>query len=343
MQSLSVNAFLEKVQQQNLLLDVRTPAEFEHGHIPGAVNIPLFTNEERVIIGTIYKQQGKQKAILKGLDFIGPRMSQLIKTVEKLTKEKTVLLHCWRGGMRSGSVAWLLSLYGFEVILLKGGYKAYRNWVLEQFQQPKKIVVLGGSTGSGKTEILHHLQKLGAHIIDLEKIACHKGSAFGAIGEDEPPSQEQFENILATELASIEKNETLWLEDESRTIGRKVMPEAIWQQMRIAPLIYLEIPIEERVKYLVSLYGQYPKNALEESILKIKKRLGGLATQHALDALNNDNLAETAAILLQYYDKSYQFGLSKRSPETVYPFIAETADFELIARGIFALANEIER
>ncbi len=342
MQTLSIDAFLEK-SRQNLLLDVRTPAEFEAGHIPGAVNIPLFTNEERVIIGTIYKQQGKQKAILKGLDFIGPRMSGLIKTVEKITKNKTVLLHCWRGGMRSGSVAWILNLYGFEVILLRGGYKTYRNWVLEQFNKPKNIIVLGGSTGSGKTETLHYLQNNGEHIIDLEKIACHKGSAFGAIGEKEPPTQEQFENNLAHEWNAVPADKRLWLEDEGRTIGRKVMPEAIWQQMRLSPLIYLEIPLQNRVKFLVEIYGKYPKEALEESILKVKKRLGGLAAQQALDALNENNLAETAEILLKYYDKTYQFGLSKRPSETIHYLKTETADFGVIAQELIMLAEEISR
>ncbi|MGZ5244532.1 MAG: tRNA 2-selenouridine(34) synthase MnmH [Bacteroidia bacterium] len=340
MQTLSVNAFLEKIQQHPLL-DVRTPAEFEAAHIPGAVNIPLFTNEERVIIGTIYKQQGKQKAILKGLDFIGPRMSQLIKTIEKISSQKTVLLHCWRGGMRSGSVAWLLGLYGFEVILLRGGYKAYRSWVLDQFKQPKKIIVLGGSTGSGKTEILYYLQKQGEQIIDLEKIACHKGSAFGAIGEKEAPSQEQFENNLATEWATADPGKRLWLEDEGRTIGRKVMPEPIWQQMRLSPLIHLDIPIQNRVDFLVEIYGKYPKAALEESILKIKKRLGGLATQQAIDALNENNLAETAEILLKYYDKTYQFGLSKKPAEQIFPLKAQTADFEEVAKELISLANKI--
>lgn len=340
MQTLSVGAFLEKMQQ-NLLLDVRTPAEFEAGHIPGAVNMPLFTNEERVIIGTLYKQQGKQKAILKGLDFIGPRMSGLIKTVEKLSANKTVLLHCWRGGMRSGSVAWLLNLYGFEVILLRGGYKAYRNWVLDQFTKPKNIIVLGGSTGSGKTEILPHLQNHGEHIIDLEKIACHKGSAFGAIGEKEPPTQEQFENNLAAEWANVKENKRLWLEDEGRTIGRKVMPEAIWMQMRSAPLIFLDIPIEYRVKYLVELYGKFPKTALEESILKVKKRLGGLATQQALDALHENNLDETAEILLKYYDKTYRFGLEKREMEKIISLETDGNDFDEIARQLIQLANKL--
>lgn len=316
------------------ILDVRTPAEFDHGHIPGAINLPLFSNEERAIVGTIYKQQGRQKAILKGLEFIGPRMAVIIKEVEKITKSKSVLLHCWRGGMRSSSVGWLLELYGYRVYTLKGGYKAFRNWVLKKFTEEKKLKVLGGKTGSGKTQILTELAALGEQIIDLEKLACHKGSAFGSIGEQEPPTQEQFENLFALQWWQTDANKTVWIEDEGRTIGKKVLPENIWIQMRSSPVIFLDIPLKNRVELLVKEYGKHPVSTLEEAIIRIKKRLGGLATQQALDALKEGQLDITADILLAYYDKTYMFGIEKKDKAMVDYFSPSEFSPKSIARQI---------
>lgn len=315
-QALEAEDFLIKAETIPIL-DVRTPAEFAHGHIPGAINLPLFSNEERAIVGTIYKQQGRQKAILKGLEFIGPRMVDLIKETENITTSRSVLMHCWRGGMRSGSAAWLLELYGYRVYTLKGGYKSFRNWALKQFDTGKNLKVLGGKTGSGKTLILSELAKLGEQIIDLEKLACHKGSSFGSFGEAEPPTQEQFENMLALQWWKTDDGKTVWIEDEGRTIGRKVLPEDIWQLMRSSPVIFLDIPLKNRVDLLVNDYGKHPKTLLMESIGRIKKRLGGLATQQALEALEEGKLDITAEILLAYYDKTYMFGLEKREKEMV--------------------------
>jgi len=198
--------------RKHQVLDVRTPKEFEQGHIPGAINLPLFTNEERVIVGTIYKQQGRQPAILKGLELVGPKMKDIIETVSKIENRGCFLLHCWRGGMRSSSVAWLLSIYGIKVYTLKGGYKFYRRNVLETFEAKKNIVVLGGKTGSAKTYILKKLEEKGEQVIDLEALAKHKGSSFGSLGETQPPSQEQFENLLADKLKSVSPEKICWIE-----------------------------------------------------------------------------------------------------------------------------------
>src|SRR5437868_4963839 len=141
------------------MIDVRSPAEFEKGHIPGAINLPLFNNEERAIIGTLYKQKGKEQAVLAGLDIVGPKMSALVSESKKIAANNEVLVHCWRGGMRSGSFCWLLNTVGINASTLKKGYKGYRDHVLKSFEKNFQLIILGGETGSGKTEILKFIKE----------------------------------------------------------------------------------------------------------------------------------------------------------------------------------------
>lgn len=299
------------------IIDVRTPKEFEHGHIPGAINLPLFSNEERVVVGTLYKQEGRQPAILKGLEFVGPKMAAIAAQASALARQNTLYIYCWRGGMRSGSVAWLMETYGLRVFTLKGGYKSFRRYVLDSFDKPCKLLVLAGKTGSGKTQVLSQLELMGQQVADLERMAAHKGSAFGALGEAAQPTQEQFENELSLVLQRADPSRPVWVEDESRLIGKKVIPEGLWTQMREAETLYLQLPFSERVEYLVQAYGQFPKEALRESIQKITKRLGPQHAQKALQALDNDDLHTTCGICLQYYDRSYDYGVNQRPAGTV--------------------------
>ena len=210
---INIDEFLE-LAKSHLIIDVRSPSEYTHAHIPQAQNLPLFSDEERKVIGTAYKQLSRERAIKFGLDYFGPKMRTTIEEVETLAKvsesqthsSTTILVHCWRGGMRSGAVAWLLDLYGFKVFTLEGGYKAYRNWILQQFEKPFNFNIIGGFTGSGKTPLLYGLQKNNKTIIDLEGLANHKGSALGGIGQPPQPSQEMFENLLGMELAKDRKS-----------------------------------------------------------------------------------------------------------------------------------------
>lgn len=302
------------------VIDVRSEAEFDHAHIPGAWNLPLFSNEERKIVGTIYKQTSREDAIKKGLEFFGPKMKEMILFVEDKMKafnppNKTILVHCWRGGMRSAGVAWLLDLYGFKVYTLAGGYKAYRNWVLKKMESRPTLKILGGYTGSGKTIVLDALKKLNQVVIDLEGLAGHRGSAFGNIGLPKQPSQEMFENKLAVELDSANTNNdggSIWLEDESQRIGTVNIPQSFWLHMRKSDIHFIEIPFEQRLDYLVETYGKLEISELKSATERIQKKLGGLETKTALAFLEENNIRGAFSILLKYYDKLYSKGLENR-------------------------------
>ena len=300
----------------SFIIDVRSPAEFEHAHIPSALNIPLFDNEQRAMIGTTYKKQSREAAIKAGLPLFGTKMLPMIETVEAWIKDRqkendvtkpTIYVHCWRGGMRSAAVAWLLDLYGYKVIQLTGGYKAYRNWVLEQFTIAYSLKVLGGFTGSGKTEILHALQEKNYAVIDLEGLANHKGSAFGAIGQLPQPSQEMFENILAKKLWEVNKNKkTIWIEDESQRIGTVLIPTPLFHLMRNSTCYFMTIPFEQRLAFILEGYGKFDAQSLIEATERIQKRLGGLETKNAVAHIMQGELKEAFSILLKYYDKWYE-------------------------------------
>ncbi len=306
MKRIEVNEFLE-LAKTALVLDVRSPSEYDHAHIPGAISFPLFTDDERKVVGTAYKQEGRETAIKMGLDYFGPKMRGMVESVEKRLhgEKKPVLVHCWRGGMRSGGVAWLLDLYGFEVFTLEGGYKAFRNWVLAEFEKEYMLKVLGGYTGSGKTEVLQELKIKGEQVIDMEHLASHRGSALGGINLPDQPSQEMFENLFATELAALDSKKRIWLEDESQRIGDRNIPNSIFEKMQESEIIFLDIPFEKRLNYLVEEYGKFPSEKLINAILRIKKRLGGMETKNAVNYLIEGNTKESFRILLGYYDKWY--------------------------------------
>lgn len=309
--------------KEHPVFDVRSPGEYEHAHIPRAYSLPLFTNEERKIVGTAYKQESKQKAIKIGLKYFGVKMVKMVEEVETVLNSKgstTVLVYCWRGGMRSAGVAWLLDLYGFNVYTLAGGYKAYRNWVLKQFEKEYPFKIIGGYTGSGKTEVLQAFKQKGEIIIDLEGLASHKGSAFGNLGQPKQPGQEMFENLLANELElAVVHNRIIWLEDESQRIGEVNIPIPLFKFMRTCRVYFIDIPFEERLNYIVAGYGKYEKEKLINATIRIKKRLGGLETKTAVNCLIEDDVKGAFKVLLQYYDRLYtkSMGNMREHPENI--------------------------
>jgi tRNA 2-selenouridine synthase len=405
-EKINIEKFLQ-LAENFPVLDVRSPAEYKQAHIPGALSVPLFTDEERKVVGTAYKQQSRQAAIKIGLDFFGPKMRTMVEEVEKIVGSwklevgssgldvggsrlnversgfdsltyddsvnrlasetqnsvlnaatsnfqqppsnpttqpsnlkapssnpqlttsnvqpptsnpatpKAVLVHCWRGGMRSAGVAWLLDLYGFKVYTLIGGYKVFRNWVLKQFQVPYHFNILGGYTGSGKTEVLKALRQQQELVVDLESLAGHKGSAFGNIGLPPQPSQEMFENRLALNLHSewskaVAAQRRIWLEDESQRIGTVNIPQPLWVTMRSSPVYFLDIPFEQRLLHIVEEYGALDKEKIADATTRLQKRLGGLETKTALAHLRENDLQECFRILLKYYDRYYLKGLNNR-------------------------------
>ncbi|MFZ1452777.1 MAG: tRNA 2-selenouridine(34) synthase MnmH [Ferruginibacter sp.] len=345
-QKITIEEFLPLAKQYPVL-DVRSPGEYTHAHIPTAHSLPLFTDEERKQVGTAYKQQSREAAIKIGLDYFGVKMKVMVEQAESIAAEFSkriidakvpvppsgggggFLVHCWRGGMRSAAVAWLLDLYGFKVYLLVGGYKAYRKWILEQFEKDYNFNIIGGYTGSGKTLLVHELIKENKTVIDLEGLANHKGSAFGAIENMPQPGQEMFENLLAQALADTgypildesTQNQAssiqypasaIYIEDESQRIGNLQIPMPLWHTMRKAPVFFLDIPFEERLNYITEEYGKLKKETLKEAILRIQKRLGGLETKNAINFLEEKQYAACFRILLTYYDKWYHKGLYNR-------------------------------
>lgn len=293
------------------IADVRSPGEFAAGHISGAVNIPLFTDVERAQVGTLYKQQGRKEAIEKGLEFVGPKMRALAKQAEEVAVSGRLLVHCWRGGMRSNRMAWLFEQVGLQCTVLEGGYKTFRSHIMQRFAQPGDLIVLSGATGSGKTEVLLALQEMGEQVIDLEGLASHRGSAFGGLGMPTQPSSEQFQNDIFAKLSVLDPQRRIWVESESLTIGRAYLPVNLWNAMHAAHAIELEVPKCARVKRLVRDYGAIDPSLLAESIVKLQQNFGGNRVKTTLELLDAGDLAAVADMLLDYYDKRYTYGRDK--------------------------------
>ena len=323
---ISVSDYL-KIKDNTPLVDVRSPGEFKKGHIPGAFSIPIFDNEERAIIGTIYKQNSKEAAINRGYDIVEPKLIEYTSQAKKIAPNKILAVHCWRGGMRSSSMGQHFLDNGFDkVYVIEGGYKAFRNFTFSFFEKDFKLLVLGGYTGSGKTEILQEIEILGEQVVDLEGMANHKGSAFGGIGQENQPSVEHFQNKLFMKMYNSDLSKDIWIEDESLHIGKVVLPKPLYEQIRSSRVFFVDIPIKERAKFLLTTYGQQHKEYLKESVYKIQKRLGPLNTKNAIEALENDDLLTVAEISLIYYDKAYLRGLDARDKDKISEVVLEEVD-----------------
>lgn len=297
------------------VLDIRSPAEFDQGHIHGALSFPLFSNEERALVGTSYKQESREEAIKKGLSIVGPKMVSFIEAAEKLDS-KSLSLYCWRGGMRSGSMGWLLEQYGFDIYLLKGGYKAFRGYAHEVFSSKMKLRILTGLTGSGKTDVLKEMKQIGAQVIDLEALANHPGSSFGNHLKQLQPTTEMFQNMIFEELVQLDLTKPIWLEDESICIGQVHLPEVFWEQMLKSARCLLEVPKEVRQKTLVAQYQHMGVSNLINATREISKKLGGQEADMAEALIKEGDLFTASGILLSYYDRQYKKGI-KKLEETV--------------------------
>ncbi len=324
------------------VVDVRSEKEYLQGHIPGALSLPLFNDEERAVVGTLYKNSGREASVLKGLELAGPKLADFVKLLHKMTDLKKILVHCWRGGMRSESMAWLFQVAGYEVFVLEGGYKAYRRFIRERLSQYANIIVLGGLTGSGKTEILHLLGQMGEQVLDLEKLACHKGSVFGGFGQPCQPTNEQFENDIFVAWGNMDPSRRLWIEDESRMIGNVSIPDPLFEQMNCAVLIKIDTGRERRINRLVDEYAKVDKQVLHSAIFKISEKLGGTNTKTALAAIDAGDFKTVAGLALSYYDKTYSHSvLSRKNPE-IHTVSIESNDPEKNAAHILETGKSIQ-
>lgn len=325
--------FIQLIKSGVPAIDVRTPAEYVAGHIPTAWNLPLFTNEERAEVGTLYKQVGARPAFIKGLERVGPRMAWMVNEADALVQNNRLLAYCWRGGMRSGSVAWLLAQSGIQVNTLRGGYKAWRGLAATQIEQVRPLV-LSGRTGSGKTEVLQALAAMGQQVLDLEYWAAHKGSSFGSLQEPPQPSSEHFDNRCAWQLLAMDLTKPVWLEDESAMIGSVHLPQLLYQNMQQSVHIVIESPLELRLDRLVQVYSQAPIELLQAAIIRIKKRMGPQHAQEALKALDERDYARAAELSLKYYDRAYDFALSLKPAQHIIKVPIDTANAEEAARQV---------
>ena len=327
------------LSQAGGIADVRAPAEYARGHIPGAVNVPLFTDEQRAEVGTTYTKKGQKAAVELGFSFVDGRMDALRRDLLALAYSGAVRIHCWRGGMRSASVAWLAARSGVEPILLTGGYKAYRALVHSAFEYPWQLIVLAGRTGVGKTEILQHLALLGEQVVDLEGLAHHKGSAFGALGQAEQPSTEQFENNLHQILSAFYPHRRVWVEGESISIGRIFVPKPFYSLMLASRTVRVEASLEERVARLVRDYTVFPPESIIEALEKITRRMGGDQVKRCRQCIEHGNFQEAISQTLAYYDRQYDYTLSTHSGQ-ITTLYTRGCSPEQVAVQLVEMANE---
>jgi tRNA 2-selenouridine synthase len=295
------------LKNEFLLVDARSEGEFAKGNIPGSINIPLLNNEDRHLIGIEYKAKGQQAAVDMGFERVGPRFSSLLRRAREAhaASGKPLVVLCWRGGLRSQVLAWVLHTAGLPVSRSRGGYKHLRSMLLQTFHKTFAYRVVAGKTGAGKTETLHALHRMGQQVCDLEGLASHRGSAFGSLGLQPQPTQEQFENNLGLMLFGFRAENPVWLEHESRMIGRICLPQPFFEIMQKAPHVALEVAFAERSLRILKDYGNFPVSRLEESTRALQRRLGGLAVSESVQALNEGRLHDWLKPLLAYYDKAY--------------------------------------
>jgi tRNA 2-selenouridine synthase len=323
------------------IVDVRSPAEFHKGHIPGAVNMPIFNNLERARVGTVYKQQSRDEAISLGLEIVGPKMRLFTESARKIAKEGELNVYCWRGGMRSEKMAWLFELVGIRVNVLSGGYKSYRKFLHSRFKKINNLLVIQGPTGSGKTKILRALMAAGEQVIDLEGLANHKGSAFGGLGQPAQPTTQQFQNDILAELLNYDATSPIWIESESITIGRVYLPETLWQKMNEARVFMLDVPRQHRIEHIVEQYGLFSTEALVAKVGQLQQNLGGAKIKEVIEFVELGNLPEAVDLLLNYYDKTYAHSADKYKQGKVVNVSLESADAQVNARILMNCLPEL--
>lgn len=335
---LSIDDFF-KLRPHLPVVDVRSEGEYAEGHIAHAINIPILNNAERVVVGTDYKQKGQLEAIKTGFRLVGPRIVDIIANAEQVANGRELLVHCWRGGMRSSNFCQFIGMAKIKSHQLEGGYKAYRQVVLESFRKELDLIVIGGCTGSGKSEILRALKAKGEQVIDLEHLANHRGSSFGGLLMPPQPTTEQFQNDLFEVIREFDLTRKVWIEDESIAVGKIFLPEPLWRRMCVSPLVEVAVDRSKRVDRLVMEYGPADKQDFLLAMQRITKKLGGQHFNAAKEKLLAGDMYATIDILLNYYDKAYTNGLQRKKNQTKSYTEWNGADVDTFAAELIKLAG----
>ncbi|WGT68126.1 tRNA 2-selenouridine(34) synthase MnmH [cyanobacterium endosymbiont of Epithemia clementina EcSB] len=316
--------FIDQISEKNdcsEIIDVRSENEFVEDHIPGAINLPVLNNQERAKVGTIYKEISPFKARKIGASLVTKNISHFLEKYF-FTKDKNYvpLIYCWRGGQRSNSLAIVLSQIGWQVQVLKGGYKTYRQHVRQELEiLPLKFNynILCGLTGTGKTDLLHQLSKQGYQVLDLEKIANHRGSLLGKEWEkkiDYQPSQKYFDSLLLQQFKSFDLTKPIWVESESYKIGEVYLPSKLWHKMKESPCFEVQLPLSERVNFLLKKYTYlitYP-SILKKRLTYLKSRYGKGKIDDWFKLIDQKKWFDLVQdLLITHYDPAYHKSLSK--------------------------------
>jgi len=303
-------SFTPSLLESHCVIDVRTPLEFAEDHLPGAFNVPILNNEERIEVGTTHKQVGPQQARQRGLELTCGRFGDMVAEIAAHAAGRPVLVYCWRGGLRSMSMAILLEMTGRPVVQLRGGYKAYREQVISffgDFRTPAPMIVIHGMTGIGKTTFINGLDRQKWTTIDLEGLACHRGSAFGQVGLNQQPGQKCFETMLWDAFRRAPSVLPIILEGESQRIGSISLPGNLYEVMTASCKVWCHASLDTRVRRLAVEYAREEyREAMAAALLRIRKKLGGqryaeLAGQ--LAAWDIEGLGR--GLIEHYYDKLY--------------------------------------
>lgn len=308
------------LRQQHAIIDVRSPREYREGHIQHAFNIPILNDEERRAVGIDYKEKGQAEAIRTGFRLVGPRLEEIVTETQRVAEGKEILVHCWRGGMRSNNFCQFAGMAGIKTHALEGGYKSYRQFAMQYLEKDFPFVVVGGCTGSGKTALLAALLEAGEQVIDLEGLANHRGSVFGGLMKPDQPTTEQFQNDLFEKVMTLDLSKRIWIEDESLSIGRIFLPDKFFQTMSLAPVVLIEADRDARINRLIDEYGAADHDEFVQAMTAIRKKLGGQHFKAARDLYEKNDLPGTIFELLVYYDKRYLKGIDKISNRVVATF-----------------------
>lgn len=315
-----------------LFIDLRSPVEYEAAHIPGALNIPLFEDDERALVGTIYRENSPESAIDEGFSLAAPKLPGIYRRIKELSSKYNIVLYCWRGGMRSQAISQVLTMLGSNHYRLEGGFKSFRQYVLEFFSKPltQEIVVLHGLTGVGKTDYLNRLRMEGLPALDLEGLAHNRGSVFGHIGMGRPTTQKQFDGELFFFCRKFRDWPRIMVECESKRIGNVVLPETIFAAMERGRRVLLYDSMENRINRLIAAYAleENPDNlrALRASVERLQKHLGRRKTEDLLEALRERDYPRAVyTLLIDYYDPLYKY---PDQPSERYEFNCNAGHYE---------------